>query len=335
MTRLRALIASLRLANAPSVVSNVCLGYLLGSFYWGNNSDVTADLAKLITIGLCLYFAGNLANDWFDRKWDQEHRPERALPAGHFSPFAYIVGASFLALNGILAAATISYPVFYVALAILLLIAIYTALHKRTRWAVIPMGLCRAGLYFLGFLALIPDSIYSTSVKVSPGGATTFVSEPGPLSWQDVGESLIFLTTHALGLLIYIAGLTLAARYEHAEHPPHGMVVLSRAMLFLPLVAMSAWWMPYYPLYSALALLPFAIWLSLCLTRFRRPVPRLVSALLAGIPLIDFITALPLATSLLLPDQSLTEVPILLTTLIIPPAAFLLSLLLQRLTPAT
>ncbi|MEM9237722.1 MAG: UbiA family prenyltransferase [Verrucomicrobiota bacterium] len=335
MTRLRALLASLRLANAPSVASNVWLGYMLGWAYWGGSADPFADLLKLITIGLCLYFAGNLANDWFDRKWDQEHRPERALPAGHFSPFAYIVGASFLALNGILAAATISYPVFYAAIAILLLIAIYTALHKRTRWAVIPMGLCRAGLYILGFgwNDSIPYQGLPTEVEVD--GKSVSISHTLQLDWKEHMWAAAFISTHALGLLIYIAGLTLAARYEHAEHPPHGMVVLSRAMLFLPLVAMSAWWMPYYPLYSALALLPFAIWLSLCLTRFRRPVPRLVSALLAGIPLIDFITALPLATSLLLPDQSLTEVPILLTTLIIPPAAFLLSLLLQRLTPAT
>ncbi|MFC7338460.1 UbiA family prenyltransferase [Haloferula chungangensis] len=317
MTHLRALLASLRIANAPSVVSNVWIGYMLGWFYWGENADPFSDLSKLIFIGLSLYFAGNLANDWFDQKWDRQHRPERALPAGLFSPFVYLVGALFLAINGILSASSISYPVFYAALAILASIILYTWLHKRTRWAVIPMGLCRAGLYAMGFAASKPQ-FHDYGFQ-------------GPVSWLAYG----FIFTHALGLLIYIAGLSLAARYESTEHPPHGMVLLSRAMLFLPLAAMSSWWMIYYPLASIIGLIPFAIWLSLCLTKFRKPVPRFVSALLAGIPLIDFIAAVPLANSLGASDLSLQQQPLLLATLVVPLVAFALGRLLQRVAPAT
>jgi hypothetical protein len=106
-------------------------------------------------------------------------------------------------------------------------------------------------------------------------------------------------------------------------------------MLFLPLASMSAWWMIYYPIPSILGLIPFAIWLSLSLTKFRHPVPVLVSALLAGIPLIDFIAALPLAISQLVPDQMLSDQPLMLATVLIPPAAFALGRLLQRVAPAT
>ena len=325
ISKFRALLATLRIANAPSVVSNVWIGYMLGWSYWGGSPDPFTDLAKLISIGLCLYFAGNLANDWFDRDWDKEHRPERALPSGLFSPFTYIVSAAFLAINGILAAATISYPVFYAALAILVLISIYTALHKRTRWAVVPMGLCRAGLYIMGFLTAFPEIF----------DEVTLYRLHGPYSWFYHGRYVGFIATHAFGLLVYIAGLSLAARYESTKHPPHGMVVLSRAMLFLPLAAMSAWWMIYYPIPSIIGLVPFVIWLSLSLTRFRRPVPVLVSALLAGIPLIDFIAALPLAISGLMPDQMLSDQPLLLATVIVPLAAFALGRLLQRVAPAT
>ena len=332
MPHLRALLASLRIANAPSVVSNVWLGYMLGWFYWGGNSDPNGDLTKLILIGLCLYFAGNLANDWFDRKWDTQHRPERALPSGLYSPYAYLVAAIFLAVNGLLSAASMSYPVFYASIGILAFIIIYTWLHKRTRWAVIPMGLCRAGLYLLGASICIPQYWIEVAHGVVKG---TDSVNSSIFSTADYLRVIGFFTTHALGLLIYIAGLSLAARYESTEHPPHGMVLLSRAMLFLPLASMSAWWMIYYPIPSIIGIVPFAIWLTLCLTKFRKPVPRFVSALLAGIPLIDFIAAVPLATSLGAPDLKMTEQPLLLATLIVPLAAFALGRLLQRVAPAT
>ncbi len=330
MTSFRALLATLRIANAPSVVSNVWLGYMLGWFYWGGHADPTADLTKLIFIGLSLYFAGNLANDWFDQKWDKQNRPERALPSGLFSPFTYLVAAIFLALNGILSAASMSYPVFYAALAILGFILIYTWLHKRTRWAVIPMGFCRAGLYTIGFIGSFPPP-----EPPDHSGAYVIYSAYSLIDQTVIFRSSIFLVTHALGLFIYIAGLSLAARYESTEDPPHGMVLLSRAMLFLPLAAMSSWWMIYYPVPSILGLIPFAIWLALCLTKFRKPVPRFVSALLAGIPLIDFIAAAPIAASLGAPDLGIGQQPLLLATLIVPLAAFVLGRLLQRIAPAT
>ena len=98
---------------------------------------------------------------------------------------------------------------------------------------------------------------------------------------------------------------------------------------------MSSWWMIYYPIPSIIGLIPFAIWLALCLTKFRKPVPRFVSALLAGIPLIDFIAAAPIAASLGAPDLGIGKQPLLLATLIVPLAAFVLSRLLQRIAPAT
>jgi hypothetical protein len=183
------------------------------------------------------------------------------------------------------------------------------------------MGLCRAGLYALGYFLAVEDSF-------TEGHRYGFTE-------LEVFRQYAFLTTHALGLLIYIAGLSLAARYESTEHPPHGMVLLSRAMLFLPLAAMSAWWMIYYPIPSLIGLIPFAIWLTISLTRFRRPVPVFVSALLAGIPLIDFIAALPIASSGLLPDQLLSDNSLMLATVIVPLAAFALGRLLQRVAPAT
>ena len=98
---------------------------------------------------------------------------------------------------------------------------------------------------------------------------------------------------------------------------------------------MSCWWVPWYPLIGALAIAPLAIWLALSLTVFKTPAKRRVSALLAGIPLIDLVTAIPLTLSLVMPDDSIRSHPWLLATLAVPPIAFLLGLLLQKVAPAT
>jgi len=330
-SRPRALLASLRIPNAPSVVSNVWLGYMLGWFYWGPSSGMATELPMVILAGLCLYFAGNLANDWFDRDWDAENRPERAIPSGLFKPTHYLVAASLLAIIGVLVARTLNHPTLCVAFAILLLISLYTWLHKRTRWAVFPMGLCRAGLYLMGACAAMPSSWFQEAMTSLRGtGLTRLIFTP-----EDAARMTWFFATHALGVLIYIAGLSLAARYESTEHPPHGMMILSRAMLLLPLAAMSGWWMMWYPLPAIIGLIPFTLWLTLALTRFRHPIPVLVSALLAGIPLIDFIACVPLAISLTAPDIGLLEQPALLATILVPLVAFALGRLLQRVAPAT
>lgn len=328
MARFIALLASLRIANAPSVVSNVWLGCMLGYFYWGGFGYGEGGMPKLILSGLCLLFAGNLANDWFDRKWDADHRPERALPSGVFHPYTYLIGFIALAILGVTLAGWVAQPAAYVAVGILAMIAIYTWLHKHTRWAVIPMGLCRAGLYLMGFIVGWLEAIGYQDEILATSPPSTRMNFDNSIAW-------LFIVTHALGMLIYIAGLSLAARYESVDEPPHGMVLLSRAMLCLPLAAMSAWWMAWYPVPTVLGMLPFAAWLILSLTRFRSPVPVFVSALLAGIPLIDLIAALPLAISLIAPDLTLFDSPRLLATVLVPVGAFLLGRLLQRVAPAT
>ena len=157
--KVRALLATLRIANAPSVVSNVFLGIVLGwivRFSWRGLalSDFDWGRASLACCGgVLLYFSGNLANDWFDRHWDAEIRPERALPSGQFRPFSYLIFSLLFAASGILIGFWLRLTSGYVALLICLLICIYTYFHKRAIWAVIPMGLCRAGLYFFGFFS--------------------------------------------------------------------------------------------------------------------------------------------------------------------------------------
>lgn len=322
---LRPLLATLRVANAPSVVSNVAIGYLLGRYYWGDSQAVGPVLLWLALAALLIYFAGNLANDWFDRGWDRVHRPERALPSGVFRSSTYLEAAVVAAVLGVAFAFVVALRSGVTALVIVALIAIYTAIHKRSAWGVLPMGLCRAGLYVMGFLAAWPQDLGELP--------DAFWFPDPPRLYQDIGKGILFIATHAFGLFGYIVGLSLAARCESMAAPPRANLVISRALLLLPLPALSCWWIPWFALPGSLALIPFTIWIALSLTAFRNPVPRFVSALLAGIPLIDWIAAVPVGVTFILPQAAIPDAAWIAFGL--PPLAFLAALLLQKHSPAT
>lgn len=325
----RALLATLRIANAPSVVSNVFLGYVVGWAFWygtWNPQDVDVidwvTLIRLCSAGLLLYFSGNLANDWFDRKWDAERRPERALPSGLFRPSLYLACAIFFALTGCFLAFAESTPCGVCAVTITGLIVLYTWIHKRTMWGVVPMGLCRAGLYFLGHAAWL-------------------------VGWHELEDSgidaratylnlAIIASSMASGLMAYICGLSISARYEGMVDPPRGPRVISLFLLIFPLLAMPCMWMHENPLFGVAGMIPYASWLAYCRLRLRRPIPRYVSGLLAGIPLVDLIAAISLSLNLeFVRRQGAADFPLFWLVIAVPAVAFVAGRALQRLAPAT
>jgi 4-hydroxybenzoate polyprenyltransferase len=301
--KLHALLATARVANVPSVISNVWLGVAMGVSFWWVHQDqsgfliVTISHAYFLMIsGVCLYVFGNFLNDWKDRKWDEVHRPERALPSGLFKPGTYLVAACALAIVGFGLAISVSIAAGLVALAIIACVVIYTVWHKEKAWSVVFMGLCRGLLPLLG-ASLVPPSMWLAGVC----GAA---------------------------LCCYIAGLSLSARAEARGEIGMGTRWVSRGLWVLAGMLMlwpHLWFSQSSWLLWAAALV-YAGWLGLCLTCFRVPVSRHVSALLAGIPLLDWIFLLPLLTML-----GSAEI----ASAVIPPLAFVSALLLQRLAPAT
>lgn len=309
----RALLATLRIANAPSVVSNVFLGYMLGAFLELHRDASVVAISSLVVIctsGLLLYFSGNLSNDWFDRKWDEQRRPERALPSGLFKPGTYLIAALLCAGAGSALAFSQGLACGICSLLILLFIAIYTRFHKVAIWSVLPMGLCRAGLYFLGAMVF-----WVSPERIEQAGFD-------PLMY--IGGTLLTVAVPASGLVSYIAGLSLSARYEGMGDAPRGPRVVSKAMLIFPLIAMSVLFFESWPVAIIAGMIPFAIWLGLSFTRFAKPIPRYVSALLAGIPLVDLIAMAPIAG--FVGNWWLMAVPLV---------AFVLGRALQKLAPAT
>ena len=300
-TKIHALLSTARIANVPSVVSNLGVGVLLGSTAAGSSFSWPWLLSVAVVL---FYVSGNFLNDWADREWDKDKRPERALPQGMFSANAYLATAVGGAGIGLALAAFSGLGALLVAAVLVFFIWLYTKVHKTAAWSVIPMGLCRACLPVLGYVAM----------------------------GRGISATVLF---PAAALLLYIIGLSLSARWEARGDLPVEQKWQARGLLvgagllaaILPLLI--------DPLFGWIGLLPFGIWLALCVTKFQSPVPTHVSALLAGIPLVDWIVLLPMALSWLNLKRVESVDVMFITAIILPPLAFVSGRLLQRLAPAT
>lgn len=333
--KFRALLATSRLPNIPSVISNVWFGVALGACQWGWDSDRSLFLhgAVLALCGVLLYLGGNFLNDWHDREWDAEKRPERALPRGLFSPLSYQLRAiRFLGL-AIIIAYFINVPCSIIAAIIAGCVVIYTLWHKKAVWAVIPMGLCRALLIVMGFMA-VDHQVAGTEQFYSMRLAGTVAAIP--TFWQE-HDYLAVVALHAAGLFFWIVGLSLNARYESMANPPAGPRFLSKGLLCLPLLCMDAWWIRWYPYPTILGSLPLLATLVMVLVK-KQPIPVMVASLLAAIPLVECAAAFPLALSLLAqvdPGGKILQQPVPALTLALPGIAYMLGRRLQRWVPAT
>lgn len=299
--KLYALMATARIANVPSVVSNLGVGVLLGSL--GTGEDFSWPWGLMIA-ALLFYISGNFLNDWADREWDVQHRPERALPRGLFGSQFYLGFACAGIAVGMIIAALHGWRAGVVSAVLVGFIWLYTKVHKQATWAVIPMGLCRACLPVLGYVGV-------------RGG---------------ISGSMLF---PAAALLLYIIALSLSARWESKAEVPEEKKFLSRMLLLaaglvaalLPMMAM--------PLVGWIGMVAFCMWMVLCFSKYQSPVPAHVSALLAGIPLVDWVTLLPMALIWMHLDRVEAFDPMFCVAVFLPPVAFVLGRVLQRVAPAT
>ena len=307
MSPLRYLAASARIANLPSVVSNVWVGTAIAA---GHSAEpgIPWSAINLIFCGLLLCLGGNFLNDWADREWDKKHRPERALPRLIFPPSLYFTNAITCLAIGMLLAMAVSSTALVVALAISANILLYTWSHKRSQWSVIPMALCRGLLPILGLSACsFPQPYQSTATLL---GAAC-----------------------GLGLFLHTLGISLNARLESTRPdsaPARLSIVLFPLAAALPAIAGIK--EGFIILSILTALLPYAVWTTLAFTRFRQPVSNRVSALLAGFPLVDYILLFPMA---ILVITCSGPSPFALVCLLLSPLAFFSARALQRLAPAT
>ncbi len=326
------LLAIGRVSNLPTVWSNMVTGFLLAWAFSGGHKAFIGALPLLLLLLLGTTFAylfGTFLNDWKDAEFDDRHRPERAIPSGRWSRKTIgLISAGFaLASLGCLLPAGSRQPfVPLLGTALLAAIIIYTALHKRTPFAIIPMGMCRSLLYLMGYCAAV-------SITVENSGNATGKPDSSILTIPE-GSTILILVLMAVGIFSYVAGLTLAARYEsRATELPFPRIILW-ALIFLCVLTHTWWWISQHPSIPALFyLLPFLFWTVQSLFILRKSIPGFVSRALAGLCLLDLLAFAGIAPIIHTGWHALDSAPLCLA--FIPLSCFLFSILLQRIAPAT
>mgnify|MGYP002039457938 CR=1 FL=1 len=218
--------------------------------------------------------------------------------------------------------------------ALLATIVIYTALHKRTPFAIVPMGICRSLLYLLGYFVVVVTP--GSDSGLTPGRAATSTLN----LLQD--NVLVILALMALGIFTYVAGLTLAARYESRPGQLAFPKVFLWFLIFFSILTHTWWWIWQRPPFlegwhlaipALLCVLPFCAWTVRGLFVLRKSIPDFVSRALAGLCLVDLLAFAGIAATIRTGWNALDASPLYLA--LIPLSCFLFSLLLQRLAPAT
>jgi 4-hydroxybenzoate polyprenyltransferase len=256
--KLRTLLDLARVSNLPTVWSNVLAGAVLGAASPRAMPVVVAGLA-----GSLLYSGGMFLNDAFDAEIDARERPERPIPSGRIGRTqVFVLGLGMLALALGLLVAFSELTSAIAGLAIAAGVVVYDRFHKGVVWSPVVMGFCRAGLYAMGALSVAP-----------------FLGAPVLLP--------------ALGLWLYVVGLTHVARFENASavgriwpalflFAPVVVIVLGADVARGPLEFVVA-------LGAVLAV--HVAWtlraLVIALRGGKGAIPRAVVALIAGISLVD------------------------------------------------
>lgn len=287
--RLRTLLVLGRVSNVPTVWTNVAVGWFLAG------GEGTGEFAWILLGMSWIYIAGMTLNDAFDAAWDREHAAWRPIPSGRIGERSvWVVGVlEMLAGVAVLLTLTATHPLLVAAL--VAAVWCYNALHKRGWGAVWIMGLCRA-LVYLG--------------AGSAAGAGTL----------DLPPALYFL---AGGAVLYIAGITLAARREHASvADPLGRlprILLSVPVLFPPLIWRTVPGDIASSALLAVGILGVGAWIVIVRRALVERVPQGVALALAGIAFYD-------AAAVAFADWRVAVAAL---------AAFVLTLGLQRVVPAT
>ncbi|MBT8037381.1 MAG: hypothetical protein KJO21_07540 [Verrucomicrobiae bacterium] len=350
--KFRALLATGRIANLPTVWSNVIAGFFISYPYLDphlgnpNGTSFWVWLLALLTLATSMIYTGGcLLGDVRDIHFDRKHRPNRPLPQGIISIRFTTLTAWSLLIAGLLTG-ILSYPisafasfnhnkgmiqphVAIITIALVATVVSYALTHKKSRLIALPlMASCR---FLLVFLAIATSHI-SILNQESAGSLVVDLDWISP--WM-------ILMAGTVGL--YTLLLSWVASTESQPGPFTYRKILAACMLALPVVPFviiplipshgqtstnqpewgsfslpALFPAPHLVAYVTIASLSFA-WIALALKALQQSKPVFVSRALAGFCLLD--AALIAAHS---PRAALVCLVL-----------FLFALLLQRVTPAT
>jgi len=255
--KIKALLDLGRVANLPTVWSNVIAAWMLGG------GEHVWRVFPLVAGASLVYCGGTALNDAVDAEFDREHRPERPIPAGIFTEKQVWKFGGGLLGAGALIMVLLAKATLWWVLPLVAAILAYDFLHKQWKGSVFIMGACRALLFF--------------------AAASTAVDSGLGLTWPVV--------IWGFALLLYIAGLSFAAREESKGKSLVGrpLVLLGAPVLAWILVAFNE----VAPLAKVLGLACTVGWTGYAVWRVRRDrddaerIGDFVARLLAGIVLVD------------------------------------------------
>lgn len=297
-SKLNAFLVLGRMSNLPTVWSNITLAWILtGARSFGT-------LAGMLIAGSLMYTGGMFLNDCFDVGFDTAHRPERPIPSGQISLFmAGVWGASMMVTGWLLIAIHGLIPAIYAAF-LTGLVLLYNKWHKGNPLSPWIMAGCRVFL------------ILSAAAAFSPATA--------------VPESSILWSAIAVGS--YIVGLTYIAKAESAPVKKKSTYGEAIILLVLPWGITFVHFHDRFTVQSCLASVCATAWtlfiLAPVLGRKKVNVGKMVSGLLAGIPLIDALIVSPYAPNQIVENAHLPTIVVFMTM-------FVLALFTQRFAPAT
>jgi 4-hydroxybenzoate polyprenyltransferase len=178
-----------RLAAAFTAMADIFLGYLLTH----DSLDSNWEFGLLLGASSCLYLAGMVFNDVFDREIDARERPKRPIPSGRVSARGAVTLGAILIAGGLALAAVAGINSLIVAGLLTAAIFLYDCLLKSTIVGPVVMGLCRFLNVMLGA---------SAAASITSG-------EPSLEAVWSLPQLHV-----ATGLAVYIVGVTWFARHE-------------------------------------------------------------------------------------------------------------------------
>jgi 4-hydroxybenzoate polyprenyltransferase len=203
MTDLRAYAQLVRLPNLPTALADICLGALAAAAL----PQHSLAFVSLLLASACLYSAGMVWNDYFDREQDRRERPFRPLPSGRVTPRQAVqLGAALLG-SGVLLALPAGRTAVFLALWLVAAILAYDSWFKHTWAGPLAMGTCRFLNVLLGISAsgtlLWPLGGYlALIVGCYIVGVTWFARTEAQLSKQNMlrGAAALMLVSLLLAL---------------------------------------------------------------------------------------------------------------------------------------
>jgi len=342
---IKALLATGRISNLPTVWSNILIGHLIILFgknppkaqLFNLNDPAFTPLLTSLTItsiaASLIYIGGCFLGDAIDSNFDKKHKPERPIPSGILNRTWIFIGALCMLTIGSVLALTpngqfITSSQTIATLGLSFSVILYSWLHKKSLYFGLPLiGACRFFLILFG--TTFSSSFFSRyTPSLTQGLSENFESE---------FNSVVLFTAIAIGL--YTICFASVARTESSKTPFSYRNTIALIMALLPFLFIcgltyenniKSWTeikeitpilteLNTFPI-LLIAYLNYWIWFAVSLIKLKvNDKGSFVSMSLAGFCLLDATIA------------AIFGWPYLIITLLL----FTLALLLQKIAPAT